>query len=103
MRRSVQATRSFPGRRVKSLEASAWRMSGRFHATPSVADRLDIMNCKQACARRGLHDERGSIMVEYAMLLSLVAIGCAAATFALGVPLVKLFMAQEVWLALAVP
>lgn len=37
------------------------------------------------------------------MLLSLVAAGCVGATLALGAPLVKLFMAQELWLALAIP
>lgn len=48
-------------------------------------------------------DERGTVTVEYAVLLSLVAIGCSLATVALGAPLVRLFMSQEVWLWLAVP
>lgn len=48
-------------------------------------------------------DDRGTIMVEYAVLLSLVAVGCSLAVVGLGAPLVRLFMAQESWLMLAVP
>lgn len=48
-------------------------------------------------------DEHGTITVEYAVLLSLVAVGCALATVTLGTPLVRLFLAQELWLLLAVP
>lgn len=48
-------------------------------------------------------DERGTIMVEYAVLLALVSVGCATAVAALGVPLVRMYLVQEVWLMLAVP
>jgi Flp pilus assembly pilin Flp len=61
------------------------------------------MNCKHGSTARDLHDDRGTITVEYAVLLSLVSVGCALATVSLGVPLVKMFMAQELWLALAIP
>ncbi len=47
--------------------------------------------------------DRGSITVEYAVLLSVVAVGCSIAVMGLGAPLVRLFVAQEVWLMLAVP
>jgi Flp pilus assembly pilin Flp len=42
-------------------------------------------------------------MVEYAVLLSVVAVGCSLAVVALGAPLVRMFMAQEAWLMLSVP
>jgi hypothetical protein len=42
-------------------------------------------------------------MVEYVVLLSLVALSCAVATAALGSPLVKMFVTQELWVAMAVP
>jgi Flp pilus assembly pilin Flp len=49
------------------------------------------------------YDECGSITTEYAVLLCLVAVGCSLATIGLGAPLVRLFMAQETWVMLAVP
>jgi Flp pilus assembly pilin Flp len=48
-------------------------------------------------------DDRGTVMVEYAVLLSVVAVGCSLAVIALGAPLVRMFIAQELWLMLAVP
>ncbi|MGE5786857.1 MAG: Flp family type IVb pilin [Myxococcales bacterium] len=48
-------------------------------------------------------DDRGSISVEYAVLLSLVAVGCSLAVVALGAPLVRMFMAQQVWILLGIP
>lgn len=75
----------------------------RFRATPCGVDRLGIMNCKHGSTARVLNDDGGTITVEYAVLLSLVSVGCAFATVALGVPLVKLFVAQELWMALAIP
>jgi Flp pilus assembly pilin Flp len=48
-------------------------------------------------------DERGSITVEYTVLLSFVAVGCALAVAGLGTPLVRAFLAQQVWLLLAIP
>lgn len=50
-----------------------------------------------------LANDRGTVMVEYAVLLSVVAVGCSLAVIALGAPLVRMFMAQEVWLMLSVP
>ena len=53
---------------------------------------------------RRLHfDDRGSVTAEYAVLLGLVAVGCSLAVIALGAPLVRMFLAQEVWLLLGVP
>ena len=48
-------------------------------------------------------DDRGSVTAEYAVLLGLVAVGCSLAVVALGAPLVRMFMSQEVWLLLGVP
>lgn len=48
-------------------------------------------------------DERGSVTVEYTVLLGFVAVGCALAVVGLGTPLVRAFLAQERWLLLAVP
>lgn len=53
--------------------------------------------------RSNAFDDSGSIMVEYTVLLCLVAVGCSLAVVALGAPLVRLYMAQQVWLMLAVP
>jgi len=47
--------------------------------------------------------DRGSITVEYTVLLSFVAVGCALAVMSLGAPLVRAFMAQETWLLMAIP
>jgi Flp pilus assembly pilin Flp len=51
----------------------------------------------------GMKDDRGTVMVEYAILLSVVAVGCLLAVIGLGAPLVRMFIAQEVWLMMAVP
>jgi hypothetical protein len=48
-------------------------------------------------------DTRGSVTVEYIVLLSLVSVGCAIAMISLGAPLVRMYMVQEVWLSLGVP
>ena len=48
-------------------------------------------------------DERGSVMVEYTVLLSAVAVGLCLALAALGVPLVKMYLSQQTWLLLPFP
>ncbi len=48
------------------------------------------------------HD-RGSVMVEYAVLLTIVALGVALATMALGVPLMRMYLSQRTWLLLPFP
>ena len=50
-----------------------------------------------------LAGNRGSIMVEYAALLTLVAIGLAAAMVSLGVPLVRMYLNQRTVLMLPFP
>jgi hypothetical protein len=42
-------------------------------------------------------------MVEYVVVLSLVAVGAAVAVVACGVPLLALFRAQVAWIGLPVP
>jgi hypothetical protein len=48
-------------------------------------------------------NERGSVMVEYAVLLTVVAVGIAFATVALGVPLMSMYLSQRTWLLLPYP
>ena len=48
-------------------------------------------------------DDRGTIMVEYAVLLTLVAVGVSLATVALGVPLMRMYLSQRTWLLLPYP
>jgi Flp pilus assembly pilin Flp len=48
-------------------------------------------------------DERGSITVEYAVLLATVAVGCALAIVGLGVPLFRMYLAHRAWLLLPMP
>lgn len=48
-------------------------------------------------------DERGSVTLEYTVLLSVVAVGVVLAMVGLGVPLVRTFLGQEAWLLLALP
>jgi len=48
-------------------------------------------------------DSRGSVTVEYAVLLATVALGCALAIASLGVPLFKMYMAHRAWLLLPMP
>jgi Flp pilus assembly pilin Flp len=47
--------------------------------------------------------ERGSIMVEYAVLLSVVAVVLSLAVVALGVPLLRMYLTQQTWLLLPLP
>jgi Flp pilus assembly pilin Flp len=47
--------------------------------------------------------ERGSVMVEYAVLLTVVAMAVAFATAALGVPLMSMYLSQRTWLLLPYP
>lgn len=48
-------------------------------------------------------DVRGSVTVEYTVLLVLVTLGAAAAVLAIGPSLVRMFLAQRTWLSLGVP
>ena len=48
-------------------------------------------------------DERGSITVEYTVLLVVVALGCAVAIGGLGVPLFRMYLAHRAWLLLPMP
>lgn len=50
-----------------------------------------------------MQDDRGAVFAEYVTLLVLVSLGCAAATVALGVPLVNLFIFQRALLLLPIP
>lgn len=71
----------------------------------------DPRKLRQAFMRLRLDDSRprlllreeGSVMAEYAVLLGLVAVGCSLAVVGLGAPLVRAYLAQELWLLLAVP
>lgn len=54
-------------------------------------------------ARKALTDARGSVFVEYVVVLTLVAVGVALATVACGVPLLEMYRAQVFWLGLPIP
>ena len=64
---------------------------------------MHLTHSSASCSVARVPDDRGTIMVEYAVLLSVVAVGCSLAVIGLGAPLVRMFMAQEVWLMMAVP
>ena len=72
-----------------------------FWQPPTVAARTRVMttNSHQSLAAP-LADNRGNIMVEYAALLALVAIGLALAMVSLGVPLVRMYLNQRTVLML---
>ena len=84
----------------------------------SFAD--ERLPCDPACLRRArwlqapsrlssLHtrcaprDERGAVMVEYAVILVLVALGCVAAIVAVGIPLAGMYLTQRTWVLLPFP
>lgn len=48
-------------------------------------------------------DDRGTVMVEYTVLLSVVAVLLSLAIAALGVPLVSMYLSQQTWLLLPFP
>ena len=50
-----------------------------------------------------LLDVRGSVTVEYVVLLTLVAVVCALAVAGLGKPLVEAFETRVTWLLLPLP
>ncbi|HKY34867.1 MAG TPA: hypothetical protein VJN18_02905 [Polyangiaceae bacterium] len=55
------------------------------------------------CRRRPHRRERGTVTVEYVVLLSTVAMGLTLAVIALGVPLVRTYLEQTAILALPFP
>jgi Flp pilus assembly pilin Flp len=48
-------------------------------------------------------DLRGSVTVEYTVLLVLVALTCAGAMIAIGAPLVRMLATYQTWLLLPFP
>lgn len=56
----------------------------------------------QRMARRS-GDERGTVTVEYTVLLVLVAMTCVFAMVAAGVPLVRAYLTRETWLLFPFP
>jgi Flp pilus assembly pilin Flp len=48
-------------------------------------------------------DESGSVTVEYAVVLCLVALGLSLAVVTLGPALVRAYLARETWLLLPFP
>ncbi len=54
--------------------------------------------------KTGIFDsERGTVTVEYVVLLSMVAVGAALLIAAVGGPLLALFRLQRDWLLLPIP
>lgn len=50
-----------------------------------------------------LGEDRGSVFVEYAVLLSLVAVGLSLAIASLGYVLIRTYLIQQTWLLLPFP
>lgn len=48
-------------------------------------------------------DTRGSVTIEYTVLLVLVALACVFSMIALGAPLVRMFETYQTWLLLPFP
>lgn len=48
-------------------------------------------------------EERGSVFVEYVVVLTVFSLVCVAALVAVGLPLLRHFQAQVAWLLLPVP
>ena len=81
-------------------------MHSRSAPAPFLEDRLDVLapsHDSQSRPRRGSADDRGSVTVEYAVLLCLVALVGSFALVAAGVPLVRMFAMRETWLLLPFP
>jgi Flp pilus assembly pilin Flp len=76
-----------------ALHRSADELSTRLNQPPGVAE----------AAPGAFASERGSVTVEYAVLLGVVSIGCMFAIVGLGVPLVRMYQANQIWLLLPIP
>jgi Flp pilus assembly pilin Flp len=50
-----------------------------------------------------LSDDRGSVTIEYVVLLVAVSLGVVVAMGALGAPLVRMFRTLEIWIGLPFP
>lgn len=75
----------------------------RAKTTLGLADRCVSVKTSQHADEATSRDDRGSVTVEYTVILCLIAVGCALATAALGVPLVRMFATQRTWLLLPFP
>ena len=53
--------------------------------------------------RLALHDDRGTVTVEYVVVLTLVSLGAVAAMVGLGVPLVQGYLTQTAWIIAPIP
>ena len=71
---------------------------------PTLRCRLNqLFGTVRAAFRGTLVSERGSVTVEYAVLLGVVSLGCMFAIIGLGVPLVRMYQVSQAWLMLPVP
>jgi Flp pilus assembly pilin Flp len=50
-----------------------------------------------------LRDRRGTVTVEYVVVLTLVSLGVVAALTGLGVPLLRTYLSQTAWLIAPIP
>jgi Flp pilus assembly pilin Flp len=50
-----------------------------------------------------LRDQRGTVTVEYVVVLTLVSVGVVAALAGLGVPLVRTYLTQTAWIIAPFP
>ena len=68
----------------------------------NLSDLATLAVRRNSCEPTSAND-RGSVTVEYAVILVVVALACALATVALGVPLMGMFTTQQTWLELGFP
>ena len=65
--------------------------------------RVDGPSLRRAAHRRLLHDERGTVVVEYVIVLALAAVGIVAAMTLAGALLLRLYIYQRHVLLLPFP
>jgi Flp pilus assembly pilin Flp len=66
-------------------------------------DAFDKLTASWAHPKELLRDRRGTVTVEYVVVLMLVALGVVAAMAGLGVPLVRTYLSQTAWLIAPFP
>ncbi|HEX2880383.1 MAG TPA: hypothetical protein VHO25_12700 [Polyangiaceae bacterium] len=66
-------------------------------------DGFDRFTASWAHPKELLRDRRGTVTVEYVVVLTLVSLGVVVAMAGLGVPLVRTYLSQTAWLIAPLP
>ena len=104
-KRPVHRRPTAPGYR----RAAAWPSTSPdgavadFGGTSESDGRIGSMSPSGAESGRLGGDVRGTATVEYVVILVVLALGCALAMKALGVPLVAMFASERAWVLLPFP